>query len=244
MQYSFGSGVLFGRSTTNTPATPVRFGALQNVSVDFQFTVKELYGQYQFPIALGRGTGKIQGKAQFAQFNAQAFNDLFFGLSNPSTGEVKTAVGEAKTVTANAITVTNNTTYVQDLGVVYSANGTVLTRVTSSANVGQYSCNETTGVYTFNSTDNNVAMLVSYNYNDASNGKKISLTNQLLGNAPQFIAVFTETFNNKQQTLVLNACMSNKLTIATKLEDWTVPDFEFAAFSDAAGNIGSFSMDE
>lgn len=244
MQYAFGSGALFGRSTTTTPASPVQFGGLQNVSIDFSFNIKELYGQYQFPIALGRGFGKISGKSQFAQFNAQLFNELFFGLTNPSTGEVKTAVSEAKTVSANIVTATNNTTYSQDLGVVYSANGIVLTRVTSGTLVGQYSCNETTGVYTFNNTDNAVAMLISYNYTDASNGKKITLTNQSMGNAPQFIAVFTETFSSKQMTLVLNACVSSKLTMATKIEDFAIPDFDFSAFADSTNAIGTLSFDE
>lgn len=244
MQYQFGSGVLYGRSLTNTPATPVRFGALQDVSIDFQFSVKELYGSYQFPLALGRGTGKIAGKASFAQFNAQAFNDLFFGFSNPSTGETKTAVGEAQTVTANIVTATNNTTYLTDLGVVKASDGTVYTRVTSGPVGQQYSCNETTGVYTFNTSQNAVAVLINYNYSDAANGKKISITNQLLGNSPQFIAVFTNTFNSKQLTLTLNACMSSKLTLATKLEDFTIPSFDFSAFSDASNNIGTLSMDE
>jgi len=139
MQYQFGSGVLYGRSLTNTPATPVRFGALQDVSIDFQFTTKELYGSYQFPLALGRGSGKIAGKAAFAQFNAQAFNDLFFGYSNPATGETKTLVGEAQTVTANIVTVTNNTTYLTDLGVIKASDGTVFTRVTSGPVGQQYS---------------------------------------------------------------------------------------------------------
>src|SRR3990172_4159491 len=115
MQYQFGSGVLYGRSLTNTPATPVRFGALHDVSVDFAFTTKPLFGSFQFPLAIGRGTAKVTGKANFAQFNAQAFNDLFFGLSNPATGETKTAVQEPQTITANIITATHNTTYVQDL---------------------------------------------------------------------------------------------------------------------------------
>lgn len=244
MQYQFGAGVLYGRSTTNTPATPIRFGALQGVTIDFAFTKKELFSSYQFPIAIGRGTGKITGKADFAQFNAQAFNDLFFGLSNPATGEVKTAVAEAQTVTANQITVTNNTTYTQDLGVVVASSGIPLTRV--SANVGnmQYSCNETTGVYTFNNTQNGTAMLVSYNYSDAANGKKITITNQLLGNAPQFIGVFTNTFQTKQLTLVLNSCMSDKLTLATKLEDFVIPSFDFSAFADSSNAIGSLSMEE
>lgn len=245
MQYQFGSGVLYGRSTTNTPATPVRFGALQDVSIDFAFTTKPLFGSFQFPLAVGRGTAKVTGKANFAQFNAQAFNDLFFGLSNPATGETKTAVQEAQTVTANIVTVTNNTTYTQDLGVVRSSDGAVYTRVAAGSEVGlQYSCNETTGVYTFNNTQNAVAVLVSYNYTDAANGKTITMTNQLLGNAPQFIGVFTSIYNSKQITLTLNACMSSKLTLATKLEDWTVPSFDFEAFCDASNTLGTMALDE
>ena len=244
MEYQFGAGTLYGKSLTNTPATPIRFGALQDVSIDFQFTTKELFGSYQFPLAIGRGTGKISGKANFAQFNAQAFNDLFFGLSNPSTGELQTAVAEAKTVTANTVTVTHNTTFVRDLGIVYATTGLPLSRVTSGPLTGNYSCNESTGVYTFNSGDNNAAVNVSYNWTDAANGKQISISNQLLGNAPQFLGVFTNTFQGKQMTLVLNACMSSKLTLATKLEDFTIPAFDFQAFADSANNVGVLSLDE
>jgi hypothetical protein len=241
-QYSFGSGVLYGRNLT-APATPVRFGGLQDVSIDMSFSVKELHGQYQFPIALGRGTGKISGKAKFAQFNAQAFNDLFFGLSNPATGEVKTAVAEAQTVSSGNVTVTHNGA-ITDLGVVLAADNTVFTRVANGPVGQQYTCNETTGVYSFNTSQNNVAVAVSYNWTDASNGKKISITNQLLGSAPQFSAVLTTTFQSKQLTMVLNACMSSKLTIATKLEDFVIPEFDFAAFADSANAIGSLSLEE
>jgi len=245
MEYQFGSGVLFGRNIpASGVATPVRFGGLQDVSVDFQFTTKELYGQYQFPIALGRGTGKVSGKASWAQFNAQAYNDLFFGFSSLPVGETKTAVAEAQTVTANIITVTNNSTYLQDLGVVLASTGVPLTRVSSAPISGNYSCNESTGVYTFNTSQNATAMLVSYTYTDSANGKKITITNQLLGNAPQFIGVFTNTFQGKQITLTLNACMSSKLTMATKLSDFTIPQFDFEAYADAAGTIGTLSMDE
>lgn len=243
-QYEFGTGTLYGRSLTNTPATPVEFGALQGVTIDTSFTTKELFGRFQFPVAIGRGTGKMTGKADFAQFNAQSFNDLFFGLSNPSTGSVRTAVEEAQTITANIVTVTNNSTYSRDLGVFRASDGAIYTRVTSGPVALQYSCNETTGVYTFNNTQNAVAVKVSYNYTDAANGKKITLTNQLLGNAPQFIAVFTQTFNGKSLTWVLNACMSSKLGLTTKLEDFTIPSFDFQAFADASNEVGSISMDE
>lgn len=248
MQYSFGAGSLYGKSLVNTPATPVRFGALQDVSIDMQFNMKELFGSYQFPIALGRGTGKIMGKANFAQFNAQTFNDLFFGNANPATGSVRFAVQEAQTVTANIVTATNNATFVADYGIVLASDQTLFTRVTSGPVGQQYSCNETTGVYTFNSSQANIAVLVSYSYNDASNGKKISLTNNLLGVSPQFSAVFTTQFTRlnttKKITLVLNACSSSKLTLATKLEDFVIPAFEFQAYSDDSNSVGSLSLEE
>jgi len=242
-QYGFGSGSLFGRSLTNTPASPVRFGALQDVSFDFSFTTKMLHGQNQFPLAIGRGTGKITCKAKLAQINAQVFNDIFFGLSNPTTGSVATAIAEAATVTANIVTVSNNATYLRDFGVVKASDQSIYTRVTSGPVGQQYSCNETTGVYTFNNTQNAVAVAVSYQYTDSSNGKTITITNQLLGNAPQFMAAFAATFNNQKQTLLLNACMSSKLMFATKLEDFTIPELDFDVFADSAGNIGSWSVD-
>ena len=244
MQYSFGSGVLYGRSLTNNPPTPVRFGALHSVSLDFQFTVKELYGQFQFPIALGRGTGKIMGKADFAQFNAQAFNDLFFGSANPATGATRTAIAEPQTITANIATAINGANFIADYGVVRASDSAVFTRVLAAPVALQYVCNESTGVYTFNATQNTVAVLLSYTYADAVNGKKISITNQLLGASPQFTAVFSETFNGKSMTVTLNACMSSKLSLATKLEDFTVPQFDFQAFADAGNNIGSISLEE
>ena len=243
-QYSFGTGVLYGRSLDNSPATPVRFGALQGVSLDIAYTTKELYGQSQFPLAIARGTAKITGKADFAQFNAQALNDMFFGQANPATGETVTVNGEAKTVTANVVTATNNSAFTRDLGVILASDGTVFTKVAAGPVGQQYTCNETTGVYTFNSTQNAANVKISYNYTDAANGKVITVTNQLLGTSPQFLAVFTEVYRGKKMTIVLNACMSSKLTIATKLEDFTIPSFDFQAFADDSDNIMTISLEE
>ena len=151
-QYAFGSGVLFGKKTGVTTPTPVRFGALQECAIDISFSTKQLFGQYQYPLAIGRGTAKITGKAKFAQFNAQAFNDLFFGETGVVTGETITAVAESQVVPAgNVVTVTNNATFAQDLGVSNSTTGNPLQRVSASpVGTGNYSCNETTGNYTFN----------------------------------------------------------------------------------------------
>ena len=244
-QYAFGSGVMFGRTNESNTPTPVRFGALQGCNLDFAFTVKELYGQYQFPIALGRGTGKITGKADFAQLNAQVYNDLFFGYTNPATGSKPISVSEAQTVTANIVTATHNgATYVRDLGVVLASDNSVYTRVAANAVGQQYVVNESSGIYTFNNTQNAANVLVSYEWIDAANGKTISITNQLLGNAPTFLAAFQTTFRSKSLTLVLNACMSSKLSFPTKLEDFTIPSFDFQAFADDAGNVGQMFLAE
>ena len=246
MQYEFGTGTLYGKSLNSGVQTPVRFGALQGVSVDFAFTQKELYSSKQFPIALARGTGKITGKADFAQFNAQVFNDLFFGANSVSNGCIRTVSSEACTVTANIATAVNGANFATDLGVVRAADGVVFTKVAAGPLALQYSCNETTGIYTFNNSNNNTPVLLSYNWTDTLTGKKITITNQNLGAAPQFLAVFTNSFGvpAKQMTLVLNACMSSKLSLATKLEDFTIPAFDFSAFADAADNIGTLSLDE
>lgn len=246
MQYEFGTGSLFGKSLNAGVQTPVQFGALQGVTVDFSFTQKELYSKNQFPIALARGTGKISGKADFAQFNAQVFNDLFFGASSVSAGAVRTVTSEAQTTAGNTptATATNGGNFAQDLGVTLAATGVVLTAVANAPVAGQYTCNATSGVYTFNAAQANTPVFLNYTYNDSVTGKKITITNQLLGTAPQFMAVFTQQFQNKMMTIVLNACMSSKLGLATKLEDFTQPGFDFMAFSDAAGNIGSINLEE
>src|SRR5574341_143518 len=200
--YSFGTGTLFGRKIpASGVVTPVKFGAVQGVNVDISFTTKELYSKNQFPLDIARGVAKVTGKAQFAQLTGLAFNDIFFGNASLGTGSRQTIVDEAQTVTSNAITVTHNAGFIRDLGVNYSANGAYRDRVSATPLVGNYSCNESTGVYTFNASDNAVASKVSYQYTDASNGKTVTIANQLLGNSPTFIMVLSNTYKSKRWTL-------------------------------------------
>ena len=79
---AFGSGVLIGTTSDG----PLQFGTLQDVSVDFSFSVKSLMGQYQFPVAVARGAGKISGKAKFANIDGPILNTIFFG-NTPATGQ-------------------------------------------------------------------------------------------------------------------------------------------------------------
>jgi hypothetical protein len=244
--YAFGSGKLIGRRTDVTPNQPVAFGLVQEVSLDFTYTVKELYGQYQFPVTVARGTGKITAKAKVASLSGVAYNALFFGAAL-SAGQVGFAYAEAGAVPAVStytITVANAATYVADYGVSYVNSALPLTRVASAPAVGQYSVNEATGVYTFNSADANAAVLSSYTYNIAGSGEKIVISNQLLGTTPTFSCAFGTTYQGKSANIIFNSGMSNKLSMGTKLEDFVTPEFDMNFYADNNNVIGTLSFSE
>jgi hypothetical protein len=256
MQLSFGAGALWGERTDvqigSTGGNGARqFGVLQYIQIDFNWTDKELYGQFQFPVAVARGQGKITGKAKFARILGLLYSDIFFG-QNAATGQFAVSQYEAATVPASTpftATVANAANYNDDLGVYYAATGKALTRVTTPSAAGQYSVNFATGVYTFAAADANAALLISYTYNVATTGSKITLTNPLTGVTPTFKATFYQAVSPGSSpaaplALRLNACTSSKLSLPTKVDDWTISELDFMAFADATGTIGYVSTVE
>jgi hypothetical protein len=245
-QYAFGAGSFWGIANGSANPTPNRFGALQSASVDFTSTVKELYGSYQLPLAIGRGTMKIEGKAQAGQFQGRILSDLFFGISK-TVGQTLVADNEAgaiPTSVAYTVTVANSTGFKTDLGVKYAATGLPFVCVASAPTVGQYTV--AAGVYTFAAADEGANVLISYTYTPASNtaGESVTMTNQLLGTAPNFKSVVSQTFNSERVTLTLNQCVATKYTFDTKLEDFNIPEFDFSAFVDASNTLGVISLGE
>jgi hypothetical protein len=254
MQLAFGAGALWGNRTDQTGSGigPDQFGILQDVEIDWDWQVKELYGQFQFPLDIARGQGKITGKAKFARIFGAIYGDLFFGQT-PGTGQLTVAENEAAIVPstgAYTVTVGEAANFADDLGVWYAdgANaGGRFTRVTTPAAAGQYSVNPATGIYTFSSADASAALLISYLYNAAS-GKKLVVTNQLMGVTP----VFKATFYTSKTTqgiaaglaLVLNACTATKLALPTRIDDYEIQEFDFSAFADPTGTIGTLSVNE
>ena len=207
---------------------------------------KPLMGEYGFPVAVGRGAGKISGKQKWARLQGRALNDIFFGATK-TAGQVGVAKDEAGSVPGSStytITVANGATFSTDLGVRYSATLIPLVRVSSVAAAGQYSVNTATGVYTFHSGDASAAVLLSYSYAIASTGETITISNQLIGAAPTFKNVLTQPYNSQRQTLVLNACVAGKLSGGTKTEDFFTPEMDFEAMADASNVVGVWSLAE
>jgi hypothetical protein len=259
MQLSFSQGALYGErvdvqigSTGGDGAQ--QFGVLQDIKVDFDFTDKELWGQFQFPLAIARGQGKITGNAKFAQIVGLTYSEMFFGLTS-ATGQFGVSQLEAQAIPAvpYQVTVTNAATYNDDLGVVYTTSGLRFQRVAAGPTVGQYTVNFATGVYTFAAADTGLGILISYTYNIAGSGRKITISNQLQGTTPYFKGTFYQQISpsqppnsatQKSLALRLNACTATKLSLPAKVNDWTINEMDFSAFADTAGIVGYLSTVE
>jgi hypothetical protein len=245
MQFTFGSGVMTGvRTDVSGTVTPSQFGTLQEGSIEFGASSKALFGQFQFPVAIARGTGNIKGKAKLGAINARLFNDLFF-QGTLAVGHQKVSWNEGPSAipgTPYQVTVVNSATWVADMGVIDVTTGSEMSRVASAPATGQYAV--AAGVYTFAAADTTKQVLISYRYTAAASGKTVTITNNLLGVNPTFELTFNRRYNNKEFTVRLLQCVSTKLAFNGKLEDFEMPDFEFDAFSNASGVIGYISSDE
>jgi hypothetical protein len=235
LQVEFGTGTLFGIPASGTP---VPFGITQDVSVDISFTTKELYGQNQFPVAIGRGEAKIQCKAKTAQFSSLAFNGLFSNTT-PATGGTVIAVSEAHTVPSTGpytITITppGGGTFVEDLGVSYQVSGQFFQKVTPTV-AGEYT--QAAAVYTFGVADASALVYISYEYTVTTGVFATSVNNQPMGSATTFIAVLSNSYNGNVFTLKLYACLSSKLSMDFKNTDFSVPEMDFSAFANAGGQV-------
>jgi hypothetical protein len=244
-QYNFGAGVLWGTPTFDATGaavanpTPLMLGVTQEVSVDISGDIKELYGQSQFPVQVARGKMKITGKAKYGQFNGAIINSLFFGQTVTSSlySIVNDVTGAAIPSTPFTITpvVPSSGTWTGDLGV-RNSSGNPMTRVASAPTTGQYSV--TAGAYLFAAADTGQTVFISYQYTATSTVAKTSVVqNVAMGQAPQFRADFFNQLGGNGLALTLYACVSNKLALQTKLDDFLIPELDFSAFADSSGNV-------
>jgi hypothetical protein len=234
--YVFGSGVLIG---TPSGGSPINFGLAQEVTLNIATTTKPLFGQNNFPVAIGSGTRKMSGKAKLARISGQALGNLFFGI-NPGAGGVQTQFGETTSVPAVSpftYSAIFHSTFVADQGVVYATTGLPMKAVASSPTIGQYTV--AAGVYTFSSADAGASVLISYSYSVTGSGESIAVVSQPIGPSITFSANLfaTDPTTGKQFSLLLYNCVAEKLAFGTKLEDFMMPELDFQCFANAAGQV-------
>lgn len=247
----FGAGKLIAIPTVDANGnailvpTPVAIAVLQDVSVDFDFETKTLHGERQFAIAVARGKAKVGWKAKSGDFSGAALGSLFMG-TQPTASRKAVVIDQALTIPAAsgpytlAIDPPSEGVFVADLGVTNALTGKPLTRVESAPATGQYSVVPGTGVYTFAAADAGVPVLISHEYLIATSATSqlFSITNQLMGYAPTFSAIFYNQYAGKTMAMKLNMNVMGKLALPFKSDDFTMTDMDAEAFADAAGNVG------
>jgi hypothetical protein len=242
-QFFFGAGYLYGVDNQAAVPTPIRFGTLQDVALEFASDTKELWGSEQMPDHIGRGKMKVTGKAKMGQINGALIAKLFFGQPQ-STGQILSVQNEPQKVPNSgpsyAIPPNNQATFTQDLGVRYGATGIPFTKVEAPpTEKGQYSV-DSTGVYAFSAADAGASVYIDYLYT-ASNGQTLVINNQQMGLAPTFKMVLAGITDGQYVTMILNRCISAKLSFPTKNEDHMIQEFDFAAQVDDADVLGTLS---
>ena len=222
-QFAFGSGNLWGTQLTDTygnaiaVANPVKFGTLQDISIDISKDVKELYGQNAFPVDVSTGKAKIAIKAKSAQIFGALYNNVT--PTPPSSG-----------------------TWSKDLGVI-NANGDPLTRLASGTPAtGQYTVSS--GVYIFAAADVGSTVFINYQYTVSASGKTMNIVNVPMGYSPTFSMDILVTGKGKSLIYTFPQCISSKLSLATKLDDYAIPEFDISAFANAAGQVCTISTAE
>ena len=253
MSVFFGAGVLFGTpqytaaGVAVTNPSPIQFGILQNITVDESWETKELYGANQFPVAVGRGKGKVSMTAKAANFNAALVNTFLYGVTATANYEAiyNDLTGTAVPTSPYGVTVEPPGTmtasaWLTDLGVVSAVNGVPYTRVGTGTTptAGQYNIGAT-GVYTFSSQDYGKTVFISYAYGDTgiTSGQKLIVTNQAMGYMPIFSVDLQVQYQGKTLYVRYPKAIASSFTRDYKNDDFSIPEFKIDCFADDSGNI-------
>lgn len=253
-QYTFGVGNMYvtqlqdasGNNVANP--TPYPLMVLQEGSIDISGDIKELYGQNQFAVAIGRGKAKVAVKVKPARIFAGLWNAIFFGQGNAAglVANFTDGTGTAVPTTPFQITPTppSSGVWAADMGVINSVTGVPLKRGATATGTGVYAV--TAGVYTFNTADVGVVMLINFQYTvaAASSGSTQAVLNLPMGYAPFFKADLTVVYASKIVTFSFFRCVSSKFNFGLKNEDFAVPEFDFSPMDDGTGQVMKWSTSE
>ena len=103
----------------------------------------------------------------------------------------------------------------------------------------------TAGTYLFAAADVGKTMYIAFQYSAVSTtAKKGTIQSLVMGPAPKCRIDLSMPYGAKMMTLALTTCVSSKLTLATKQDDFIIPEMDFDALGDPFGNVGFWSISE
>lgn len=251
MQVSFGAGTIIGKRTDVSGTQPAFLGIAQEWSIDWDQELVTLVGQNKVAIDVAPGELKITGKVKAARIMSTNFNNLFFGQTLTAASGFDMATSENHSaIGGTTFAVTNGSTFLEDLGLFYHASGVALIPTTATPSVGYYIPGvAAAGIVTINAGDESVAGgLDAYYTFSLTTLFETDISNQPMGTGAVFELVASVPYAvqgvAKKFNIKLNACRATKLPWAFKNKAYMVPEMDFTAFADAAGNIGKYALSE
>ena len=183
----FNTGMVIAKAAGSN-VTPAPLGLITDLSVNMKQAKVLVRGQKRWAEDSfdGEADGKVSCK--FQSWGSRTYAAVLSG-GTTSTGSKIGILDEAGTIPSTPFTVTvaNGGTFFEDLGVRDVNTGLAMVRVASAPATGQYSANDTTGVYTFASADTGHAVRISYSYTAAAIGTTVAISNSLMGQSPKFV---------------------------------------------------------
>ena len=235
-QVIYGAGSLWG---VDANGVPVKFGTLQDVTVDFSRSLSYLRGKNEYPVKQKTKESKIAFKAKVGMINGAMLNALYFN-GTLSTGRERLVDGEAATIpsaTAYTVVVANGANFLADMGISYADGSGRLEQVSAGNEAaGAYSVDASTGTYTFDATDAGKNILIDYTWTDTT-GHTIAVDNKTTGVVPVFTCYLRDTNDEGEFGMKVFSCTSSKLAIATKMGDFAIPEFDFEAADNGGGHV-------
>lgn len=237
--FIFGQGDIFTTPTAKNP-TPIKVATPQSLDLSFSGDVATVFGNQSFAKATAGTTKTVTGTITLGEFQPEFVSRYLMGATK-TVGRHKqvedivvlASAGEPATVTYVA------EDFNRDLGVV-SRLGVKFTRVESSPAIYEYSLDETTGTYTFNTAQANLEVSIRYAQFLENDGSRFVIKNTLMGSTPAFRLETVGMFQGKGYGIILYNCVATSYSQSNTNDGFALPTFEFSASVDENDELGAF----
>lgn len=237
--FIFGQGDIFTIPNTKNP-TPIKVATPQSLDLSISGDVATVFGNQQFAKASAGTTKEVTGTITFGESQPE-FISRYLLSGTKATGRHKqvedivdlTAIGEPATVSYVADNFNRNLGVVSRLGVKF-------TRVDATPSVYEYSLNEETGTYTFNSAQAGVEVSIRYDQFLESEGTRYIFKNTLMGSTPSFRLETTGLFEGKGYGFIFYNCRATSYSQSTTNDGFALPTLEFSASVDENDELGEW----
>jgi hypothetical protein len=226
----FGAGDIFLVAS----GSAYKCGDCQEINLDISEEEKLLYGAKKHPIMVAHGKAKIGLKLTFARLQGGVIAAVL-GAAYSVGRRIGVIDEPSGVIAAGTFAVANPTGFLNQA--LRDENGYPLSPVVGAPQAGQYQVSAA-GAYTVHASANGKVYKASYSYADAVNGRTVALVNGLMGLAPQFaIGGYNTEPDGSKAGLYLYAVSLNKLGLAFKNEEFTMPSLDGTAYADAQDRV-------